>query len=618
VKTPEDRWQNARDLMLELQWIEAELLSSGRYSKISVDSVPAGTLRWRQTTFVVLAALIVFAALFFAINGNNRFRLSKPFQGEIKTLAVLPLRNLSGDPQQEYLADAMTEELISTISKIESLRVISRTSVMGYKNVQKPLPEIARELHADVILEGSILKVGNQMRVTAQLIHAPSDQHLWAQSYDRNLGDMLGLLNEVATSIAREIQIKLTPEEKAHLANAVRVKPEAYQAYLRGKYFLGPPDLTEVNPELATEMFERAVQLDPQFALAYAELGRANASAYFWIGEDKDRANRAKAAIDQAFKLHPGLAEAHVALGYYYYAVQKDYPRALQEYLIAEKDLPRNTTLLAMIAAAYRRLANYDAAAEKLKFSFGLGPRDARMAWDLASTYSINRKYAEADRYFNIAISLAPDQPSGYSRLAWNYLLWNGDTLKARRILEKIPSTLDSEAEFAWYVLEMCDRNYEAALKHRLVGSDNQAESAFMAGYVYSRTNRSTAARSSYEKARAICEEAVKEQPGSVDIHSALGRAYAALGTKEDALREVKLAETLLPVSKDAVFGPDRLEDQAFTYVLMGDYDSAIKVLEYLVSIPARDISPAILRISPRWDPLRNDPRFQKIVQTEQ
>jgi TolB-like protein len=288
----------------------------------------------------------------------------------IESLAVLPLKNLSGDPSQEYFADGMTEELIATLARIESIRVISRTSVMEYKDARKPLPNIAKELNVDAVLEGSVLQDGGRVRITAQLIDGRTDRHIWGESYERDLRNVLALQNEVTRSIVQEIKIKLTPQEKAHLEGAPAIDPEAYQAYLRGLDYRARPEISEENLRLAVEMFDRAIELDPKFVNAYTELSIAH-SAMFHFGHDRteDRLKKAKDAATRAFELQPDLAEGHVALGYYYYWGRRDYAQALREFGLAVKDLPNSSKLRWGTGSVQRRQGMFNESIGNIKTS---------------------------------------------------------------------------------------------------------------------------------------------------------------------------------------------------------------------------------------------------------
>ena len=524
-------------------------------------------------------------------------------------------KRLSGDAKQEYFADGMTEELIAKLARIASLRVISRTSVMEYKDAHKPLPVIAKELNVDAIVEGSVLHAGNRVRITAQLIHASTDRHLWADSYERDLQDILSLQNEVASAIAREVQVKLAPEEAAQLASAPQVNPQAYQAYLRGLNY-AEGEITEENIRLAVEMFQKAVELDPIFASAYAELSRAQGFMYFVVDGTPERLAKTKAAVDRAFELQPGLAEGHVALGYYYYRGFRDYDRALEEFRIAQKTLPNNKAVLGGTGTIYRRQGKWEEALTAEKKLLAMDPRNALYAYDLGVTYGLLRKYAEAQRYFDLCISLRPDEETGYHSSADNLIHWKGDTKSARAILKRAPQKNSGPDVDAWFWLEFMDRRYQAALDVLSSPNADALDKPLAEGRAYLHMNKPELADASFDTARKQFEKELQERPDNPRIHRSLGIAYAGLGRKEEAIREGKRAVELLPVSKDAIWGPNLVLNLASIYVLVGEENAAIDQLEYLLSIPS-PLSVSLLRIDPRWDPLRKNPRFQKLLEAK-
>lgn len=600
-KNPELRFYSAHDLAFALKDISR---TSGKVPSAPLDARP----RPFPTAWIagVVLALIVLVFGWKLIGFRKKSLSELPLQ-KIQSLAVLPLKNLSGDAEQEYFADGMTEELIAKLAHIASLRVISRTSVMEYKNAHKSLPEIAKELHVDAIVEGSVLHAGNRVRITAQLIQAATDQHLWADSYERDLQDILALQNDVASAIAREVQVKLAPEEAAQLTVAPRVNPHAYEAYLRGLNY-SESEITTENMQLAVEMFQQAVDLDPNFAVAYAELSRAQALMYFVDDPTPERLAKSKAAVDRAFELQPGLAEGHVALGYYYYRGFRDYDRALQEFAIAQKTLPNNKAILAGTGTIYRRQGRFkEALAAELKL-LAINPRFTLAAVDVGVTYSLMRNYSEAQRYFELSIFLGPDEDNGYIFSAQNHIRWKGDTKAARQILERAPQKKDGVL-FAQFWLEFMERRYQAALAIPHVG-------LLMEGRIYLLMNKPDLARGSFEIARKNLEKEIQERPDEEDLRSLLGIAYAGLGRKEDAIREGKRAAEFLPVSKDAIDGPNVVENLAYIYIMIGEQDAALDQIEYLLSIPSQ-LSVARLRIDPRFDPLRNNPRFQKLLQAK-
>jgi serine/threonine-protein kinase len=372
---------------------------------------------------------------------------------------------------------------------------------------------------------------------------------------------------------------------------------------------------------MAVQMFERAVELDPSFALAYARLSMAHSRFYHYgYDQTEDRLAKAKAAVDKALELQPELAEAHLALGYYYYWGHRAYDRALEEFAIAEKDLPNDTRILEAVAFIWRRQGNFEDALRNLKRVSEMNPRDATTAFEVAYTYRALRRYPEAERYYDRSIFLEPDQVSSYLSKAFNYWLGDGSLEKARTTLEEMPKKIDPSSILFWFWQELYERNYKSALDRLSSATIESIElqeviipRAQLAGLIYLLMNEPDHARASFDSARAILEREVKERPDDARVHSSLGIVYAALGRKEEAIQEGKMAVELYPVSKDALLGVYRVKDLAFIYTMVGDYEAALDQIKYLLSIPGY-FSVALLRLDPIWDPLRHHPRFQKLL----
>ncbi len=371
---------------------------------------------------------------------------------------------------------------------------------------------------------------------------------------------------------------------------------------------------------MAVQMFERAVKLDPNFALAFMGLSEAlSMLAHYGYDLTEKNISKAKAAADRILELQPELPEGHMALGFYYYLCHKDYDRALEELAIAEKDLPNNSRISEYIGYIRRRLGNFEAAADNLKKAFELNPQDAILLWELGGTYDFLRRYAEAVRYYDRSISLAPDQTTAYLYKAFSYWL-QGSLEKARATLEEMPKKTDPQSIHDWHInwiyQELYERNYQAALE--LLSSDfvewYAGQKALNAGLVYWLMNEPELSRDSYDSARILLEKRAKEHPDDPWTHRRLGLAYAGLGRKEEAIREGKLAVELYPVSKDAFWGPGYVFYLAWIYVIVEEYDAALDKIEYLLSIPY-ELSVQQLKIDPRFDPLRDHPRFKRLLE---
>ncbi|MCI0612503.1 hypothetical protein L0244_05895, partial [bacterium] len=596
----------------------------GALEMVSAVSTPLGSQDFRSRrkflSVSTLAVLLVFVLLAFFWSPLRKRFLPSSAPIKIQSLAVLPLKNLSGDPKQDYFADGMTEELITRLASIKSLRVISRTSVMEYKNAKKPLPEIARDLNVDAIVEGSVMYAEQHVRISAQLIEGSTDRHLWAESYQGDLANIFALQNQIARAIADEIRITLNPEEEARLSNSDRVNPEAYQAYLQGIEFSRSPDLVQ-GWKKATEMFERAVVLDPQFAKAFAKLAEGHCAIFhFGVDRSEERLKKAKAAVDHAFQLQPGLPEAHVALGFYYYSCLKDLNLSLKEFITANKDLPNSIGVLEGIALIYRRQGNLDASIQNFKRIMELNPRDPVTPFSIGENYTLMRNYPEAVSYYDRSLALAPDQKNSYGSKAQNYLLWKGSTKDARMMLEKIRGKEDVYDILQWFWLEIYDRKYDAALNRISSASFQTIETigdvipkSQLVGLSYYFMGKTKEAHSSFTDARRVLEDMAKQQPDNAGVHSSLGIVYAGLSQKEKALSEARLATQLRPLSNN-IFASIYVINLAHVYVMVGENDLAIDRIEYLLSIPSYFISVPVLKIDPRWDPLRSNPRFQKLL----
>jgi len=487
AKTPGERYQRAGEVRAAL-----ETLQSG----VHVPTAPLPTARASRRRLLGLGAGVLALVVLVALAWGWRDRLFGPAAPRIQSLAVLPLENLSGNPEQEYFSDGMTEALITELSKIKALKVISRTSVMQYKDVRKPLPEIARELGVDGVVEGSVLQVGKRVRVTAQLIHAATDKHLWADKYDRELRDILALQSEVAHAIAREIKISVAPEEGTRLAKARPVNPEAHEAYLKGRYFWNKR--TEEALETSLEYFGQAIEKDPDYAAAYAGLADSYLHLAHYSGVPPQEAMaKAEAATLKALEIDPQLAEAHASLGHLrmhewdWSASEKEFRRAIElnpNYSIVhywyagllaqlgrhpeaatEFDRALELDPLSLIinerAGASRYMARqYDLAIEQFQRTLAMDPYFVPARQSLGLAYVQKGLYDEAIQELKAAKDLPGAGARGAVFLAYAYAV-SGESGRALGIMNELkratgPSRLPS---------------YEVAAVHAALGKKDQA-----------------------------------------------------------------------------------------------------------------------------------------------
>jgi len=583
-------------------------------------SEPRAKLR-RIAAVLSVGVIVVLSAVGVRLAMDRQARHSPK---EIR-LAVLPFENL-GSAEDEYFADGVTDAITARLAGIHGLSVISRQSAIQYKKSKKTTQEIAGELRADYLLEGTVQRErptdpNSKVRIIPQLINASEDTHVWTEIYDDNMSEVFRLQSDLAERVAQALDIAVLEPERLALSSKPTENMEAYEYYLQGISYYGRRGFIESDCRIAIRMLERAVELDPGFALAYAQLCQIHSHMYNLYDHSLERIAMAKQAVDKALELDPDLSETHFALGRYYNIIS-DTERALEQFAIVLKSQPNHTAAIAMTGYTLRDLGELEQAVTNFKRVLELNPRNAQLLYHVGDTLVYLRKYPEAERYYNRAISLAPDRPGFYWEKTRLYLSWKGNTDKARVILtEALPNLESTENPYAnlFVTLDVFDRNYQRALYRLSLKSgdiDNMywfIPTTLRYASIYWYMGQKELAKKYYDEARSILEIKIEQDPEEARFHSSLGIAYAGLGRKEDAVREGKLAVEILPVSKEAMRGPYRLEDLARIYVMVGEHDKAIAQLEYLLSIPG-PLSVPLIQLDPAWDPLRNHPRFRKLV----
>ncbi|MHC4086032.1 MAG: tetratricopeptide repeat protein [Planctomycetota bacterium] len=616
-KDPHRRLQHIGDAALEIR----ETLNLP--ATAPTVTIPAKLRRIGMIVAAIAIIIVCGVAVQFMLE-----RQSQPSSKLIR-LVVLPFDNL-GTAEDEYFSDGITDAITARLAGIGGLGVISRQSAMQYKGREKNTRQIAKELSVDYILEGTVQRERpsdptSRVRIIPQLIRVRDDTHVWAETYDDDMSEVFQVQSDLAERVAQALDITLLEPERRALASRPTENIKAYDYYLRGNEYYHR-SLLENDFRIAIRMYEKAVELDPTFALTYAQLSRAHVFMY-WFYYDRSDARRAmaKQAVDRAFQLNPNLPEAHLALGHYYYHGHLDYDHALEQFAIVRKRQPNNGELLSWIGYVQRRQGKFEQALANIKRAFELDPRSTNITSNLAQTFMLLRRYAEAERYYDRVISLAPDLLGFYSDKARLYLRWEGSTEKARAVLEETLQNVKSAEDNAKIVnslvmLDVFDGNYPEALDRLSLKSEDIDDQfrfipkalrcARICGYM----KKKELAKKYYEEARSILETKIQEQPEDARLHSSLGITYAGLGRKQDAIREGKLGVELLPVSKEGMRGLSKVEDLAEIYVMVGEFDAAIGQLEFLLSIPGR-ISVPLLRLDPAWDPLHSNPRFKKLLE---
>ena len=613
-KDPQLRYQRAEGIVPDLK----------RLIATSTSYLTPAAPKPRTKKVLVGAAIFLLAV----IAAGVVYKLLAPEEREVaegkKMLAVLPFENL-GSSEDEYFADGITDEITAKLATIRGLGVISRTSAMRYKNSDKSLPEIAKELGVGYILEGTIRwdKGGDtdRVRILPQLIRVSDDTHLWADTYERALTQIFSVQADIATQIANALDVTLLDAERRSITAQSTENLEAYNLYLRAMELSFQPDYSEKSFQIQLELLQKAVELDPQFALAHAALSHTR-SNMFNHGYDRTEhcLHEAKSAAQRALDLEPGLPEAHLAFGWYYYMGHRDYDRALEEFTKAEQGLPRDSRVMMALGVIHKRQGKFEKAIDYYTRGLELSPRDASMALETGISLERLRRYADAERYYDLSITLAPDQHTGYQFKANVNMWFLGDSEKARETLLRVPAG-EGRVLREWLYLRILERDYEAGLawlrtmpSETFIKQDSYVPRILSQARLYWYMGEREEALAAYDSARILLERKIEESPDDYRIHMSLGFAYAGIGDKEKAVHHGRRAVELFPVSRDALRGPALILNLAKIYVAVGDYEAALNELAYLLSIPS-GLSVAQLRLHPDYDPLRDHPRFKALLE---
>jgi len=573
-----------------------------------------------RAPMVALIALVAAAGLGLALSLTGRGERA----AETPRIAVLPFANL-GPAEDRYFSDGITEEITSRLAMLPSLGVISRSSADQYRGADKPIKRIGRELGVDYVLEGSVRweKSGDKsrVRVTPQLIRVADDQHLWAAQYDETLEEVFQVQSRIAEQVASALDLALQQPEHEALAAKPTDNLRAYDLYLRGNDYLAHPADPD-GPQKAEEMYTRATGLDPRFALAFARLARAHMWQFQFMDRTPERLAKARSAVDSALRLQPRLPEAHLALGQIHYWGELDYPRALAELRIAQAREPNNSDLAWLRGLVERRVGQWNAAIADLSRAVELDPKSVFKNLDLFEVYLWRRDYREAERHLSRALELEPDSPV-YIYKAILVIARDGDPKAAAAALNQgieragMEASLQRVTQFdiGAALWQRLDTTAQAALDRLSVDRFGADSGGYYLGKARSYRYRGNirTSRIYFDSAAAVLEKRVQARPDDPTIHSSLSFAYAGLGRREDAIREGQRAVALRPPSKDTWLGVDLVRNLAVAYATLGEADSAVKQLKFLLSVPSW-ISQPWLRADPTWDPIRRSAGFQKLV----
>jgi tetratricopeptide (TPR) repeat protein len=541
---------------------------------------------------------------------------------------VLPFENL-GLVEDEYFANSITDQITSYLAPINGLSVLSPRTAMQYKGGEKNTKQIAQELGVDYILEGKVQRERSSdpqspVRVMPRLVRTSEDRLVLAPIYpiyNEDLNELYRVQSDLAERVTQALNVTPLEPERRALASIPTENIEAYNYYLRGNDYFHR-SYEEEDFKMAIQMYEMAVEIDPKFALAWSRLSMAHSWMYWFYYDHSDgRLNEAKQAVDKAFQLNPDLPEAYSAMGRYYYNLL-DFDRALEQFAIARKSLPNDSEILSHIGFAQRRQGKFEQALVNIKRACELDPLSVKKIIQLAATFMLQRRYTEAESYYERCILLGPDEKFSYFWKAQLYLLAEGKTQKAWAVYERAPKDI---LEDMWIILgyvQLCvfDGDYQKALD-RLSSYESEAfETQFffiprtqLYAQIYGLMGNKQLEQANYESARGVLETRIQQKPKDERFRSSLGIVYAGLGRKEEAIHEGKLAVELLPVSTDAWRGCYRVEDLARIYVMVGEFDKAIELLEFLLERPS-EMTIHLLQLDPAWDPLREHPSFKKLT----
>jgi TolB-like protein len=584
-----------------------------------IRATPAPRTHRRRNLIMLIATGVIVSATagFFLLPRASARKIDK-------SIAVLPFQNLSDEKENAYFADGMQDDILTNLSKIGDLKVISRMSVMSYRgDGVRNAREIGKTLGVATLLEGSVRRSGNRVRVNVQLINASNDEHIWAEDYDRDLTDVFAIQTDLAQKIAAALQAKLSPNEKARLDRRPTQSPDAYLLFVRAHDYANQKDMFRDKSLKAVPLFEEAIKLDPNFALAFAGLSRVESWAYHSFDPIPARREKARLNADEALRLQPDLPEGHLALGFSYYYGDRDYERALTEFETARRGLPNDAQAYFAIGSIQRRQGKWTESTANLEKAATLDPKNTNILSNLAYSYIAQRNFETADKIADRVIAATPQslQAAGLKGLV--AAEWKGDLNVFEKQFSLVSPETDPAGLMTWarvWVLTL-QRKFPEALqvlqkfRGETLATNTTAPcpKAFLEGSIYMLQGDEAKARTALEHALVISEQLLREAPDDPNRRGQHGVVLAALGQKEEAITEGKRAVELLPESQDAFDGPQVAAALAQIYAWTGESDEAFRLLDHLFGIP-NGLTVPMFKLDPAWDPLRKDPRYQALI----
>ena len=581
-------------------------------------STPAPHRRRNLILLIAIGVIVSAAAGFFLLPRASGRNIDK-------SIAVLPFQNLSDEKENAYFADGVQDDILTNLSKIGDLKVISRTSVMSYRGEGvRNAREIGKTLGVGTLLEGSVRRIGNRVRVNVQLINANNDEHIWAEDYDRDLTDVFAIQTDLAQKITSALQAKLSPNEKARLDHRPTQNPDAYLLFVRAHDYADRAEMFHDTSLKAEPLFEQAIKLDPNFAAAFAGLSMVESWVYHNSDPVPSRREKARLNAEEALRLQPDLPEAHLALGFSYYYGDRDYERALAEFDIARRGLPNESQAYMAIGAIQRRQGKWAESNANLEKAATLDPKNTNVLVNLCFSYIAQRNFETADQLLDRAIAASPQAFQLRALKGFMAVLWKGDLGTAEKAFPSTPTENDPEGLITWaraYILTL-ERKFPEALQllerfhgeTMLTTTPAPAPKALLQGLIHLLQGDKTKAQPELEQARLVSEKLLREAPEDSARRAQHGLILAALGQKQEAIAEGKRAVELLPESQDALDGPHATANLAQIYAWTGEFDEAFRLLDHLLAVPS-NITVPLLKLDPAWDPLHQDPRFQALIE---
>ena len=582
------------------------------------DTPTPRTHRRRNVVVLIATGVIISAAAGF-------FLLPRVAAHKVdKSIAVLPFENLSDEKENAYFADGIQDDVLTNLSKIGDLKVISRTSVMQYRGRPSNVRDIGKALGVSNILEGSVRRSGNRVRVNVQLIDADTDEHIWANDYDRDVTDVFAIQSDLAREIANALQAKLSPAEKTQMTRKPTENGEAYLAFVQAHDLsCAMEDLTKLKQ--SEQLYQRAIELDANFALALARYSQLESWMLRTHEAPSEHREKARTLAERALQLQPDLPEAHLALGFSYYYGDNNYEAALKEFEIAQRALPNESEVYLAIGAIQRRQGKWAESTANLEKAVSLNPKDSWPLQNLAFNYQMLRDFDAANKTIDRALQIDPKGISLWGIKAKLAISGRGDLSIGKEFLEKAKSfPMNSEERLKMIGgqanLLLAERKYQEVLQLGASVPDESfvavpgslAYKYFPLGIAHKALGDEAAARAAFLKAKNILEEQLKQKPDDADLRVQFAKLLAWLGEKDAAMTEAQRAIDLRPESKDAFEGPQVTEQVAQVYTILGDNARAIELLDELLSRPS-EVTSQSLKLDPAWDPLRNDPAFRAL-----